>query len=85
MAAKSATRTSNQEGIAVVVELSPAAYMALCALVRDALQHDSDALPLLRRVDAELARAVANDQIPEDLADQPERVEALRRAGFVGG
>jgi hypothetical protein len=59
--------------------------MALCALVREELQTDSDAAPLLRRIEAELARAVANDQIPDDLAEQPERVEALRRAGFVGG
>ena len=65
-----------------MVELSPAAYMALCALVRDELQTDSDAAPLLKRVAFELKRAVAND-IPEELSAQPERLEALRRAGFV--
>ncbi len=68
----------------MLVDLSPAVYMALCAMIRDELQTDSDASPLLQRVAAELARAIANDHIPEDLAEQPERVEALRRAGFVG-
>jgi len=68
----------------VVVELSTTAYTALLALVHDELQIESDASPLLKRVAAELARAVANDRIPEELADQPERVEALRRVGTTG-
>ena len=68
----------------MVVELSPAAYLALCALVRDALQHDSDAATLLNNVARELADAVAGGLIPEEFAGQPERLEALRRAGFVG-
>ena len=68
----------------MMVELSPAVYMALLALVREELQTESDASPLLKRVEAELARAVANDRIDDDLAEQPERVEALRRAGFIG-
>jgi hypothetical protein len=67
----------------VLVDLSPAAYLALCALVREALEHESDASPLLNRVAAELARAIANDEVPAEFANQPERLEALRRA--VGG
>lgn len=68
-----------------MVELSPATYIALLALVQEELQHASDASPLLKRAEAELARAVANDQtIQDDFADQPGRVEALRRAGYVG-
>jgi len=67
-----------------MVELSPASYMALLALVREELQFESDASPLLKRVEAELARAVANDRVHDDLTAQPERVEALRRAGVVG-
>ncbi|MGE3624715.1 MAG: hypothetical protein AB7H77_12705 [Bdellovibrionales bacterium] len=68
----------------MVVELSPAAYLALCGLVRDALQHESDASPLLDRVARELADAVAGNIVPEELARHPERVEALRRAGIMG-
>jgi hypothetical protein len=66
-----------------LVELSPAAYLALCGLVRDALLNDTDAAPLLNRVAKELSGALA-DSIPDDLSEQPERVEALRRAGFAG-
>ncbi|MDX2028956.1 MAG: hypothetical protein SFW62_10055 [Alphaproteobacteria bacterium] len=68
---------------AVVVELSPIAYMALCGLVQDALQHPSDATPLLNRVAQELANATANGMLPSDLLEQPERIEALRRAGMA--
>ena len=65
-----------------MVELSPGTYIALLAMVREELQHESDASPLLKRAEAELARAVANDHtVHEDLTQQPERVEALRRAG----
>jgi hypothetical protein len=67
-----------------MVELSPAVYMALLALVREELQVDSDASPLLRRVEAELARAVANDRAEEHFAEHPHHLEALRRAGVVG-
>ena len=68
----------------MVVELSPAAYMALCGLVRDALQHASDATPLLNRVARELASATAGGMIPSELFENPGHVEALRRNGFVG-
>jgi hypothetical protein len=70
-----------------MVELSPGTYIALLALVREELEHahDSDAAPLLKRAETELARAVANDHtVHDDLVDQPDRVEALRRAGIVG-
>lgn len=68
----------------MVVELSPVAYMALCGLVRDALQHASDATPLLNRVANELASATAGGMIPSELVENPDRLEALRRSGFVG-
>lgn len=67
-----------------MVELSPASYVALLALVRENLEHESDASPLLKRVEAELAHAVANDRVHDDLVAEPERVEVLRRAGVVG-
>lgn len=68
---------------AVLVELSPVAYMALCGLVQDALQHPSDATPLLKRVAQELANVTAGDVIPSDLTEQPEKLEALRRVGMA--
>lgn len=57
--------------------------MALCGLVRDALEIQSDASPLLNKLAKELALS-ASGPLAEDLAEQPERVEALRRAGFIG-
>jgi len=67
----------------VLVELSPSAYLALCGLVRDAQSSDSDAGPLLEKVARELAQAMAGGLIPAEIAAQPERLEALRRAGFI--
>ncbi|HEU0117724.1 MAG TPA: hypothetical protein VFR09_03745 [Alphaproteobacteria bacterium] len=66
----------------MLVELSPVTYLALCGLVRDALENDTDASALLNKVAKELANATAGI-IPAELADKPERVEALRRAGFI--
>jgi hypothetical protein len=67
----------------VTVELSPVAYLALCGLVRDALLNESDAAPLLEKVAKELASVTAGGMIPSDLLENPERLEALRRAGFA--
>ena len=68
----------------MLLELTPQAYLALCALVKDALEVKSDASPLLERVARELSGAIVEDNMPEDLAEQPDRVEALKRAGFGG-
>ena len=67
----------------MLVELSPAVYMALCGLVRDALMDDSDATPLLKRAAKELNSATAGGMIPSELAENPMHLEALRRVGFV--
>ena len=67
----------------MLIELSPAAYLALCGLVRDALVNDSDATPLLNKVAKELSSATAGGMIPSELVEQPGRVESLRRAGFM--
>jgi len=67
----------------VLVELSPAAYLTLCGLVRDALEVGSDADPLLQRLADELSGATAGGMIPSELAEQPEHLEALRRGGFL--
>lgn len=67
----------------MLVELSPVAYLALCGLVRDALEVESDASPLLQRVADELMGAMAGGMISSEIAEQPARVEALRRGGFL--
>ena len=68
----------------MLVELSPMAYLTLCGLVQDALLTDSDAKALLERVAAELKGVTAAGMIPSELTEQPEHLEALRRAGFAG-
>ncbi len=67
----------------MLVELSPMAYLALCGLVRDALQVKSDAGPLLQRVADELSGATAGNMISSELAEEPAHIEALRRGGFM--
>ena len=67
----------------MLVELSPVAYLALCGLVRDALMNPNDATPLLNRVAKELGSATAGGMIPSELVEQPEKLDALRRAGFA--
>jgi len=67
----------------VLVELTPATYLALCGLVSDALQYPSDATPILQRAEKELSGATAGGMIPSELVEQPERLENLRRAGFA--
>lgn len=69
----------------MLVELSPQAYLTLCALVRDALDVESDATPLLQKVANELMGATAGGMIPSELAEDPEHLTALRRGGFLRG
>lgn len=68
----------------VLVEVSPATYLALCGLVSDALQHPSDATPILLRAAQELGGVTTGGMIPSELLEQPEHMENLRRAGFAG-
>lgn len=69
----------------MLVELSPMAYLALCGLVRDSLQVESDASEILERVADELMGATAGGMISSELAESPERLDALRRGGFLAG
>jgi len=69
---------------AVLVEVTPATYLLLCGLVSDALQHPSDATPLLVRAAKELGGVTGAGMIPSELLEQPEHLESLRRAGFAG-
>ena len=68
----------------MLVELSPNTYIALCGLVSDAMQHPSDATPILVKAAKELSGATAGGMIPSELVEQPEYLENLRRAGFAG-
>lgn len=67
----------------MLVELSPEAYLAVCGLVRDALEMDTDASHLLNRVAAELSGVFAGGMISSELAEDPENLDALRRGGFL--
>jgi len=67
----------------VLVELSPASYIALCGLVQDALLEKNDASLLLTRASKELQSATAGGMIPSELTEQPEHLEALRRSGMA--
>lgn len=67
----------------MLVELSPASYLALCGLVQDALLDSSDATFLLQRVAKELKSATAGGMIPSELTEQPAHLESLRRAGMA--
>jgi hypothetical protein len=68
----------------VLVELSPVTYLALCGLVSDAMQHPSDATPILARAAKELSNATAGGMIPSELLEEPQHLENLRRAGYAG-
>lgn len=67
----------------MLIELSPTAYLALCGLVRDALEVDSDAGALLGGVAEELMNATAGGMISSELLEEPKHMEALRRGGFA--
>ncbi|MCL2505944.1 MAG: hypothetical protein FWE93_06920 [Alphaproteobacteria bacterium] len=67
----------------MLVELTPTTYLTLCGLVRDALLVESDAAPLLKLAEKELAGLVSSDLLPSELLEQPEHIENLRRAGIA--
>ncbi len=48
------------------VNMSPAVYLTLCGLVKDALEVPSDADPLMRQAALELA-SVATEELPEEI------------------
>ncbi len=66
----------------MIVELSPAVYVALCGLVQDAMQHPSDATHLLKQAAEELTRAVASDNL--NVEESAEDAEAFIRIAAVG-
>jgi hypothetical protein len=58
------------------MDMSPSVYLALCALVKDAMEVSSDAGPILRKAALELAAAAAS---PETL---PAEIQA--KAAIIG-
>ncbi len=58
------------------VQFTARSYLALCALVRDALEIESDATPILRRLAEELATA---HPVSLDDADQKQDEAVLAR------
>ena len=61
------------------VNLSPAAYLALCGLVKDALEVPSDAEPILRIAALELASAASfPDEIPEEVMEKVDSIVEMR-------
>jgi len=67
----------------VHVELTPKAYLAICGLVRDALEIESDANEILKSVADELMNATADNMISSELSENPKHIDALRNAGFI--
>lgn len=65
------------------IEITPAVYLALCALVKDALEVESDAAPILSKAALELA-AAAHDagSLPENVQTRASAI--LEMAQSVG-
>ena len=51
----------------MLIEMSPSVYLALCALVKDALEVESDAAPILNKAALELSAAAAQQGLPENV------------------
>ncbi|MGB4101628.1 MAG: hypothetical protein WBK91_06965 [Alphaproteobacteria bacterium] len=64
-----------------MLQLSAKSYMALCALVHDAMQVSNDAAPILAQVASELA--LTDNRLPIDLRSDPKKMAALRQSGFI--
>ncbi len=64
-----------------MVQISTTSYLTLCALVRDAMQVESDASPILARVATELSLSPAG--LPPELLSDNRMVAALQDAGFI--
>ncbi len=61
------------------VNLSPAVYLALCGLVKDALEVPSDAEPLMRKAALELAAAVT-EELPDEIAAKAPAIVEMQEA-----
>jgi hypothetical protein len=62
----------------VRVDMTPSVFLALCGLVKDALEVDSDAAPVLKKAAAELATALnAMDAMPEALERHADAINSM--------
>ena len=60
------------------IEMSPSVYLALCALVKDALEVESDASPILSKAALELASAAATlEGLPEEVQQRGAAISAM--------
>ncbi len=62
----------------MIVDLSPASYLLLCGLVKDALEVRNDAAPLLRKAAAELSNAMETQPLPAEVAAKSEIISTLK-------
>lgn len=62
--------------------MSPAVYLALCGLVKDAMEVDSDAAPILQRAAVELATAMETGaNVPDIIARAADAITELGESG----
>lgn len=64
------------------VDMSPSVFLALCGLVKDAMEVQSDAAPILRKAALELAAAAAGIENPPEVEA---RVSAISEMGLSAG
>lgn len=58
--------------------MSPSVFLALCGLVKDALEVPSDAAPVLKKAATELAAALQDmNEVPEALERHMDAIEAM--------
>ncbi len=65
----------------MMIDISAKSYLALCAMVREALDDDTDANPLLQQLAKELAAGIK--ELPQDVLNDPKKHAALVEAGFL--
>lgn len=59
------------------IEITPSVYLALCALVKDALEVESDAAPILNKAALELAAAASQQDLPEAVQAHAQTILAM--------
>ncbi|MBI3419914.1 MAG: hypothetical protein HY053_07270 [Proteobacteria bacterium] len=61
------------------MNLSPSVYLALCGLVKDALEVPNDAEPVLHKAAVELAAAVTGpEEVPAEVTERLSEIVEMR-------